>query len=592
MNRVHNTITPKQSLWNDLKQYLKPTPEVSTSVWQQVCSRLQDVPHVSMPWQIARWSTAFVLVAVAIKISPIFFLAQPTTANDEVMLIATNNDVIYHSETGFKTLREGNQIQLTGPTQISSDGSFSVRWLNEGVIRGTNADIVVHDIASRKYATTQPTVDVLDGDVWVQGSVFNAGDTAPFSIKVNNSVVAVHGGSVAINKKEVAIHDSRATIFSDNTVTTLAYHQKLNLTTNAIETLSPQETSNEYVLQQLEYDAVHKEAIALRLQEHFQANVGISPDSNVYFLKLVAEEGDEFLTFDREAKLLKQAQQAQNRYVEAGVLLADNQAEKANEYLAEYRERLISLQNSPEGELLASNQLAENANTVAKLPSDATLYPIKETVLDASVELDNTFKAADAEKIKLIDDLRAFQKAAEDQDQAVVLEQWLALKDRIPTSDVAETADEQELSLEQKESAIFEQETRLIVADVALKVKEINEENNESNKRNPLLESLQEVAKITFEEEVKTPEQLAADDANKTLSLAEQFLTESLTFTQAQSQFNDILFSIKKAARGLNDDQEQLLKERILRSIYSLISYNSEHEQLIRFIKAEIVSMR
>ena len=589
---MKQSIAPKQTLWSEVRDFLSPPADTSIVLWQQIKDRLQEAPRSSFGWRIAKWSTAFVLIAAVVKVSPVFFLAPTTTANDGVMLIATD-DVIYHSDSGFKTLEKGGQILLTKATQISSDGSFSILWLNgEGVIRGKNADIVVQDLASRKTSSNQSTVKLLEGDLWVQGLVLDNDNNSPFSVQVNENLVTVHDGSVAINTESVAVHDRRATIYGKNTITTLAYHQSLILADNTVNTLSTAEKNAEDVLEQLKKDAVHKNEIALRLQEHFQANVGITHDSGAHFLKRVAEEVDEFLTFDREAKLQKQAQQAQNRYVEAGVLLADNQADKAMESLQEYQERLIALQqDSPEGEQLASEQLAANANTVANvLPSDTTLYPLKDALLDAST-IEGSLSADDVHKIKLIDDLEEFTIAVkEQQDETILQKQWVALKDRLPQpidkkakEDELETEAvvfEKELTPTEEEAVLFEQDVQSILTDVALTVKE----NSDEGKRNTLLESLEEVAQINLEEPEPTEEQKQAEVIVKTKTVADTLLENMKVYSEPNSQVNQLLLDLRE------QDYSPEAKGRILKEIDRILAEEPDSQKVRAGIRKEMIN--
>ena len=141
------------------------------------------------------------------------------------------------------------------------------------------------------------------------------------------------------------------------------------------------------------------------------------------------------------------------------------------------------------------------------------------------------------------------------------------------------------MSADEIEALVFEQETRLIIASVAAKIK-----NNEG-KPNPLFDSMQEIAKVTFEEE-KTEEQEKEEANNKTLTLAEQILNNSLSSLRSStSRSNDIIYNVNKASTGLERKQQLRFKERLLLSIYNLAAQEGRYE-LTKLIRPEITRVQ
>lgn len=418
-NRVLQSIeSPAGSLLGRIGSWLQPSEGLNMGLFE----RLQPIP-VRSSYACTKWVAAFALIAIAVRVSPVLFLAPRTIAESDVLLIPTAGSVdislngLWQSVNDELTLRESVSMRTTG-------GEATVLLHDDGTVRlDTRAAITLYDLSDRpEPALDGPTLSLNEGRVWVQGLL--PAYVRALTITTPYGDVIVHDGSVSLELEDgqltVKVWDHSASVRQGDRVTSLVTGEQARFRADdaaGVITRMPESAYDDaWVTQNLERDAVHQREVAQMQRERSAAKAGILPTSPLYSVKRVAEQVDVLLTLDPDAKLQKQIDLASTRLNEAVALVAEGSSTDAIVQVEEYRQALQAIASGSGGtgaaQFLLRQEVAENAAGLsAAQPSDA-VYSLKKAVLEASADLSvDVVDNAQVQNIILVDTLDALNKA-------------------------------------------------------------------------------------------------------------------------------------------------------------------------------------
>lgn len=418
LDQLKNSLTPgreqQHTVWGRVLQGID-VPEVSSlldrvkalfdpSETQQILGRVALMNRLA-PVDVRSsyvWTkrvAAFVLVLVALRASPVLFLAPRTIAESAVIVTPTKGQTeislhgLWQPVTGEITLE--NAVQLR-----TGDGESTVLLHDDGTIRlASHSTIALHDLSDRpEPALEGSTLTLTEGRIWVQGLLPRT--VRGIAVATPHGTVTVHDGSVSIaiddNAMLVRTWDRHAVITQGEVETVLVAGEKARFgegTAGQPASIADAEYDDPWVQQNLQRDAVHQREIAQLQQERRAAQAGILPTSPLYPVKRVVEQVDMLFTFDAEAKVQKQLELASTRLNEAAALIARGST-GAEVPLQEYKQTLLAVATGSGGgsvtQFLVRQTVAENtAELSAALPDDES-YVLKKAVLETSTELPET----------------------------------------------------------------------------------------------------------------------------------------------------------------------------------------------------------
>jgi hypothetical protein len=396
---VLTRISAPLSLWDRVRVSFSPSADIQGALRGRLLSRLEPVAVPSLFPRILRWTAAFVLVALAVRISPSFFIASTIRAESPVLLLPTQGRVsvliagLWQPVTGEVKLQEGAQVR-------TEEGFATLILHDDGVLRlAPQTTVILHDLADRPELPRHASTLTLErGTLWAQ-ALIPAAVGPGWTLRTTFGDVLVNEGSVSVDAGaavlDVTAWDRLVSVEAAGKTLTLAAGEKASATADGasrVRRVTASEEEDAWVEENLKRDAVHRREIALLQQERRARNAGILPTSTLYPVKRVAEAMDMLFTFGEEARTQKRLQQASTRLNEAAALLITGSGTQvAEKPLEEYRETLLSVatgsgQDAMVKSMVQQQLLAEVADTSAALPDDES-YLLKKTVLETSASV-------------------------------------------------------------------------------------------------------------------------------------------------------------------------------------------------------------
>jgi len=470
--RVQRRIDPLAATSKQVNTSLAPSATARRRVWANIASRIRTEKALSileqlrdlvqppaglrarlaarmMPLQpvlvssqsqrMLKWTAAFAMVALTVRLTPFLIIATPTVADSAVTLIPTRGAVSV-SIGGMWQPVTSEMVLEPGTLLRTRNSEASILFHDDGVLRlDANTTVALNDTAKRlgpQAPDVLPTFTLYTGRLWVQGLIPSS--VRGLTVSTSYGHVTVNEGSVSITEDDIVdvqVFDRRATVARNNNEIVLISGERMALWEGNIplvKKISSRGYEGEWSTQNLARDAVHRREIAQLQQEHRAAMAGILPTSKLYSVKRAAEAVDVLFTFGQDARMQKRLTHANTRLNEAAALLAQDQAEDAAEPLAEYREILVALAGDSEDDtliyFLLEQSLSEaNADMAAALPNDE-LYLLKKAVLEASIELDGVVRAEDIRGVLIMDALVALIQSVDIGEVTHVQKAWLGLQ--------------------------------------------------------------------------------------------------------------------------------------------------------------------
>lgn len=429
-NRISERIAPSRArgFLEQVRAYLTPESHGVIHLGRGFVPVLRPVAVPARPF---KWVAAFALVLVAVRASPLLFLAPQTIAQSSVLLRPTRG-LVAVSLDGLSQPVDHDIEVLQSVAVRTGDGEATIILHDDGTVRlADGTSIILQDLSDRpEKGSGLATLTLSSGTVWIQGLVPD--HLRGLSVSTPEGVVTVHGGSVSVtvDGADVTVEawDRHARLErEDQADIVLVAGERLAVRGGvpSIDTMSRAAYDAPWPSQNLQRDAVHQRAIAQEQRERAAVRAGILPTSRLYPVKRIAEDIDVLFTFDHESAVKKRVAQATTRLNEATTLIAEGQS-GATVQLDEYRDAMLGIAGGSGDTLsqqLVEEGMAENAaQLAAQLPGDG-VYAVKRVVLETSAQLPTQpINESDVEAAVVGDAVDAIEIAAAEGDHDAVQE--------------------------------------------------------------------------------------------------------------------------------------------------------------------------
>ncbi len=435
---VTPTKSAKSAIWNRIVPFVElpqiftftrlrgainPTERFKVDVKQQVLQRITEPIEAAFSRsQPLKWASAFVLFGLLVRMSPMLFIASPTVAESQYVLMPTYGEVSVLIEGIWQNV--GRDMPLrSGSTIRTHDGGATLAFGNFGVIRMDKmTTLKVNDLSGRLEPASEmlPVATLFTGRAWAWSLIPEG--LRSFTIATSAGHIAVNG-SVSIAEDDyvdVEVYDRSAVVHKNGEKTYLTAGERTRLfeESNVLLVKKIPAKWNQYAWQteNRNRDLVHRSQTVQKQHEYRVAQAGILPTSPLYPAKRIAEYINELLVFSKESNLRMKLDNAETRLNEAAALI-DN-GDDAALVLQEYKQSLNDIANG-EGsslvEFLVQRALVQSQSMLsAALPGDES-YVIKQTVLETSASIDSPAVAGDhAQGALLLDGLAVMLRAADE----------------------------------------------------------------------------------------------------------------------------------------------------------------------------------
>ena len=460
------------NVWETIRQTIAPGQAVHATIWQRVLGRMEPMEEPAFFWKPLKLAAAFALLLIAVRVSPVLFLASPTVAEASVNVIPTGQVGILSG--GLWQPLQGEVVLQKGATIQTNEGEATVVLYDDAVIRlGAHTTIAINDFSDRPTApTVTPTISLQEGELWVMGLVPR--DMDGISIGTAEGRVVVHEGSVALHqttKTSVAVWHRSAVIERRGQKMSMLAGERVDLRRNEAAIITKSDATGydrPWVSRNLTRDAVHQREIAQIQQERRAASAGILPNTAFYPAKRLAEAVDVLFTFNSDAKARKIISQANTRLNEAAALITRGSGSEALEPLREYRETIVAVATGSGASGTVSSLIAQEvteatADVSASLPDDAS-YALKQAVRQTIAALPGDLPRPDTASADILDELSSVKRKAE---EGNVEEAKLALEELKSQLSSLEGASSSLTSVQEEVEATLTSVAAVIVANDA-----------------------------------------------------------------------------------------------------------------------------
>lgn len=432
---------PAQDVLSHVSGWLTPSLAQRTSVRMTLRDRMAEQVTGWLHIPSFRFVTAVAMVALIVRISPLLFLAQKSSAESQVLLLPTRGAVelslqgLWQETTVHTPIQEGVELRTV-------NGEGTVVLHDDGNVRlDSGTHVILRDISDRPDipSVTGPSLTLLEGRVWVQGLLPQ--NVRGITVATAQGDITVREGSVSIGTSEngevrLSVWDRHAVVEHDGRSTTLVSGEYTRLTDAPaflVQEASASAYADAWVSQNLDRDAVHRREIAQLQKERSRADAGILPTSPFYQVKRIAEQMDLLMTLDGTEKVKKQLAFASTRLDEAAALIAQGGEADSAVPLEEYRRALLQVATSSGADALTKQlvqeQVEQSAADIAAVTPTESEYLVKKAVLEASASLPDTpLQKTDVEAIILVDTLDALHAVTASGDIAQVQATFIELR--------------------------------------------------------------------------------------------------------------------------------------------------------------------
>ena len=440
---------PQADTFTRIKVALTASEEFKERVKLQVIRSLEPVQVVARGPIALKWLAALALVALFVRLSPILFIASPTVAETEALLVPTRGEIAVSIGGMWQTVEREMALE-PGMMLRTHDGEASIILHDDGVVRlDKETTVRLQDVSDRLEPASEilPSLTLFTGRIWVQGLV--PSQMRGVSVKTTHGLITVNEGSVSIAEDDyvdVDVYDRSVAVYKDGEPTFLAAGERTRLYEDnvlLVKKVPAKWYQYTWADQNLKRDAVHRHDIAQMQHERRIAQAGILPTSPLYPVKRFAELMHVWLTWDQQTRVEKQLQVAETRLNEAAALIYEGH--DADIALEDYKQILESIANGEShgslSEFLVQRALAEStAQISAALPGDES-YVIKKTVLETSAGLSESIaREEDAQGTLLLDGLAVMLKSADEGRTDLVTAVWSDLQPYLRTLENEELA--------------------------------------------------------------------------------------------------------------------------------------------------------
>jgi hypothetical protein len=577
--RIINAIAPRGpvSALGRLRAFFMPSKEAHEMVRQRVMARLIPKRHPYAGYNGFKWVSAFVLVLIALRVSPMFLLAPSTAAESSVLVIPTHgvSSVLLHGL--WQPVAEEISLAEGARLRTEEGGEMTVILHDDGNVRlGSDAAISLHDISNRpEPALDASTMTAEKGAIWVQSLLLP--HLRGITVTTPYGDVVMHSASVSITVGEtvdIQVWDGHVNVLHHNASFSVVAGERLELSatnTPSVRRIADGEDATSWVKQNLERDALHRREVAQWQQERRAAAAGILPNNPLYTAKRIAEKVDILLTFDDQQWLEKKLAQASVRLYEASTLSAQGES-GATVPLEEYKATLQEIASDTSSGSVAAAQfmlrqeIAENTAQFSAAAQGDDVYDIKKAVLEAGAALpEQVVDERDVQGTILVDTLNAVHEAVNAGDITKARESFAELQ---PYLDSLE-GENDELKPDIRKEALA------LLSTVASALGEGEQTTETGSLQKDLLKEV-----VTYVPKVKNPERPPMTESEIN-ALVERIYDRIFVYTQPRARWNQLQYEMMQL-RGHPDEGT------ILRHLYHALPENG----LARYVRTEIQRLR
>lgn len=440
LQRIHAPAIA--TIFDRIRTLLNPAAGMQESIRSSILEHLGAPTPMPLAQRIYKWGAAFIIVVMALRASPLLFLAPQTIADSSILLRPSSNGVQLSSHGLWQPVTKETEIREAVELR-TDEGEATIMLYDDGNIRlAPRTTIAIKDVSAEPEETSlEPAFTLSSGRIWMQGLLPE--QVRGFDITTPAGIVNVRGGSVSVeligNTTRIEAWDRHVTVTEGTKIVSLVSGEYVTLPSEGslvVQNLSNTAYRQPWIAQNLERDAVHQRELAQLQQERHAADAGILPSSPLYTVKRVAESMDVLLTLDPEAKVQKRLQQATTRLNEAAAMIVQGQS-GSSVPLDEYKQTLIEVASGSGDtvtQALVQQQLAENAAQLSATLPDDQLYILKQTVLQAGADLpDDIIDERDVSGTFLVDTLDVLHQAIIDGDMDQARASLELLKPYLPS---------------------------------------------------------------------------------------------------------------------------------------------------------------
>ncbi len=423
-SRILSSMDPiaHLSLWERFRGAVNPADDVRDLLWSRFSLRLKPSYAHAITSRPVKWVAAFAVLLVAVRVSPILFLAPATIAGSSVTLFSQEEGTEVLIGSLWQPLR--GEITLNAPARLQTQkGQATIADHDDAVFRlAPGSRVHLLDLSDRPEASTQETTIALEeGEVWVLGLVPK--HVRAITVLTSQGRILLHEGSASIRQTKegtvvVRVLDRSATISRHGQQLHLVAGEQTVLTKDGdlvATAMARGVFQDAWVAGNLTRDAAHQHEIAQLQQERRAASAGILPGTTLYPVKRLAESVDVLFALNDDDRARKLITQANTRLNEAAALLGTEDDAEAQNALQQYKDTMLQVASGSGGSPLVHSLLqkelvdAGSSTVSAALPGDSA-YALKQAVDDTIASLPDSVTKPDVEGETLLDELSAVKR--------------------------------------------------------------------------------------------------------------------------------------------------------------------------------------
>ncbi|MBT3834614.1 FecR domain-containing protein [Candidatus Peribacteria bacterium] len=421
LNRISQNKT--NEALSSTRNFLSPGSNVIDILKREIIHRISGAPRgleiqesfaMLFKPRLVRFASATVIFALLLRITPALFIATPTLAESQSLLIPTKGFVATIDGAEWSPVSEQIDLSKAVTIRTGADSEATVVLRDNAILRiAENTEINLRETAF-DISANRSIARVIYGQIWVSSFLSDA-LSRESKITIPQGTVTIKQGSVNIladpQQSTVQVFHRSANVFATGAAgnTYLVQGDQLSLlpesqTQRHIVTSAIKNES--WTKENLSRDAVHRTEIAERKQLHAESLAGILPTSAFYSVKRASEAIDLLLTIGEKPKQEKKLRNAKTRLNEAVALLKTGEKEAAQMQLDEYKSEMQEIAENTDADTrdLLTDSLIDSNSTVSSALPHSELYVAKKAVLETSAELSTSELSMDQIDLYLLSD--------------------------------------------------------------------------------------------------------------------------------------------------------------------------------------------
>lgn len=340
---------------------VKPSPYMRVTILEKLLEKYRGKYQSSLSiFKVFVRSTMALaaMFSLFVTICASFFVSSPVTYASKFSYINEVNGEVYVQRKGETFLVEAGMPVYEGDIiKTNSGATAEVIFFDDSIVRvDSKSELNVFTLNMANLADSEVEIGLRTGKIWAHSpslvsdrSEFNV-FTPKLDIEVDDKAVfeleVKDQGNVKIDShsKKVKVVQS---LNSKSDVFVVKKGDSLDLFNGRV-TLFERDSETEWAEENLNKDEDYNDSLQKKYKEELKEGAGILPDDPRYFLKQIGETTQILFTFDQEEKYDLELQFAENRLLEASVLLDEGKEELAKEQVEDYKEKVEKVYDTAE----------------------------------------------------------------------------------------------------------------------------------------------------------------------------------------------------------------------------------------------------